>query len=274
MHIAKVLPCLLPSLLQMFHRATKHPNATVVSWSSPRVVLIRDFLAPDEIEHMVQQATGAVQGQWMCCGSCMRCPAACAALLLQLQPSPPASPCMCEPCMCAGGFERSEVVTDGEKKDSARTSFGSWLSGHKRSVKVQGPGGRGCVHSWAFPCSIVWVMRTSAWLSRCWPGWLAGCVWRQARPAHNPCAPPPFPGAGDPVPHPPAGGHPRGIWGVAVRASVRAGPGNQAWWRWGEAGACNWLGSVWSCISRKLHKSCTWPLQHAVKKPQQQHYCQ
>ncbi|PRW59635.1 putative prolyl 4-hydroxylase 10 isoform A [Chlorella sorokiniana] len=78
---------------EMFDRATKHPNATVVSWSSPRVVLIKDFLAPDEIEHLVHQATG--------------------------------------------GFERSEVVTDGEKRDTARTSFGSWLSGHKRSEKVR-----------------------------------------------------------------------------------------------------------------------------------------
>lgn len=45
---------------QIFDQATKHPNATVVSWSSPRVVLIRDFLAPEEIEHTVQQATGAL----------------------------------------------------------------------------------------------------------------------------------------------------------------------------------------------------------------------
>lgn len=45
------------------------------------------------------------------------------------------------PHLLAGGFERSEVVTDGAKQDSARTSFGSWLSGHKRSNKVE-EGGR------------------------------------------------------------------------------------------------------------------------------------
>lgn len=46
-------------MLQAFDRATKHPNATVVSWASPRVVLIRDFLSPQEIEHLERQATGA-----------------------------------------------------------------------------------------------------------------------------------------------------------------------------------------------------------------------
>lgn len=56
-NLPSVTPFVLPP--QMFDRATKHANATVVSWSSPRVVLIRDFLSPNEIEHLVQQATGA-----------------------------------------------------------------------------------------------------------------------------------------------------------------------------------------------------------------------
>ena len=75
---------------QMFDRATKHPNATVVSWSSPRVVLIRDLLAADEIEHLVQQATGtalgrtaAAYGNWADCG-CTCTPEALAALLLRV----------------------------------------------------------------------------------------------------------------------------------------------------------------------------------------------
>ncbi|EFN54375.1 hypothetical protein CHLNCDRAFT_135671 [Chlorella variabilis] len=43
---------------EVFDRAARHPNATVVSWSSPRVLLIRDFLTPDETEHLIRQATG------------------------------------------------------------------------------------------------------------------------------------------------------------------------------------------------------------------------
>lgn len=136
---------------QMFDRATKHPNATVVSWSSPRVVLIRDFLAPNEIEHLVQQATGTVLGRmaaangnfpveaalahlrhWLPCCCVFRC--SCHTSLL-----PQGFALLWNPLLLpAGGFERSEVVTDGEKLDSARTSFGSWLSGHKRSAKVGG----------------------------------------------------------------------------------------------------------------------------------------
>lgn len=44
---------------QIFDRATKHPNVTVVSWASPRVLLVRDFLAPDEVEHLLALAEGA-----------------------------------------------------------------------------------------------------------------------------------------------------------------------------------------------------------------------
>ena len=42
----------------MFDRATKHPNASIVSWGSPRVLLIKDFLSPQEVEHLVERATG------------------------------------------------------------------------------------------------------------------------------------------------------------------------------------------------------------------------
>lgn len=45
--------------LQIFDRATKHPNATVASWASPRVLLVRDFLAPHEVEHLQALAEGA-----------------------------------------------------------------------------------------------------------------------------------------------------------------------------------------------------------------------
>ena len=103
---ASLPPPLSPSLpshlalcrTQMFDRATKHPNATVVSWSSPRVVLIRDFLAPDEIEHLVQQATGTALGRMAaayrnCAGcGCTCTPEAMPALLLHVPlflPRPP-----------------------------------------------------------------------------------------------------------------------------------------------------------------------------------------
>ncbi|KAL4458441.1 hypothetical protein ABPG75_013306 [Micractinium tetrahymenae] len=46
---------------ETFDHATRHPNATVVSWASPRVLLIRDFLTPDEIEHLVALAEGGYQ---------------------------------------------------------------------------------------------------------------------------------------------------------------------------------------------------------------------
>lgn len=47
-----------PHISQVFDRATKHPNATVVSWAAPRVVLIRDFLSPAEVAHLERQARG------------------------------------------------------------------------------------------------------------------------------------------------------------------------------------------------------------------------
>ena len=44
---------------QTYDRATKHPNATVLSWAAPRVLLIRDFLAPREVQHLIDQARWA-----------------------------------------------------------------------------------------------------------------------------------------------------------------------------------------------------------------------
>jgi hypothetical protein len=42
----------------VYDRATRHFNATVLSSSSPRLLLIRDFLSPAEVEHLVRQARG------------------------------------------------------------------------------------------------------------------------------------------------------------------------------------------------------------------------
>ena len=101
---------LLETPFQVFDRATKHPNATVVSWASPRVLLIRDFLAPPEVAHLVALATGGggSGGEG------------------------------------GGGLQRSEVVSDSASRHAARTSYGTWLNGAKRDNKVRGGGGEAC----------------------------------------------------------------------------------------------------------------------------------
>lgn len=45
--------------------ATRHPNATVLSHHSPRVLLVHDFLAPDEVDHLIGIAAGMIS-QSMC----------------------------------------------------------------------------------------------------------------------------------------------------------------------------------------------------------------
>lgn len=54
-------------------RAARHPNATVLSPHAPRVLLVRGFLSPSEVEHLVTLAAGAA-GRWGrggCSGSCL-----------------------------------------------------------------------------------------------------------------------------------------------------------------------------------------------------------
>ena len=42
----------------VFERSAAHPNATVISQASPRLVLIRSFLSPAEVEHLIALAEG------------------------------------------------------------------------------------------------------------------------------------------------------------------------------------------------------------------------
>lgn len=108
----------------------------------------------------------------------------------------------------AGGFERSEVVSDEATLDASRTSFGAWLSGHKRDAKARGTGGGACtaLEGGAGRVPAVACMQRNAFdLSPPRPRTL------------------PLQGARDPAPHPRPGGHPRAVWRVAVRAAVRAG---------------------------------------------------
>lgn len=57
---------LRPRPLQVFDRATRHPNATVLSWSAPRLLVVGNFLTPAEIDHLEWQASGGCAG-----GGCM-----------------------------------------------------------------------------------------------------------------------------------------------------------------------------------------------------------
>ena len=66
----------------VYDKVTHHPNATVISWEKPRAVLIKRFLSPDEVDHLIATAES--------------------------------------------GFERSEVVSDKEAFNNARTSYGAW----------------------------------------------------------------------------------------------------------------------------------------------------
>ena len=43
---------------EVYDRASHHPNATVVSWSRPRVVTVAGFLSPHEVMHLKALAEG------------------------------------------------------------------------------------------------------------------------------------------------------------------------------------------------------------------------
>ena len=76
----------------IYDRATRHPNATVISWESPRAVLIHSFLKLGEVQHMIELAEA--------------------------------------------DFQRSQVVSDDAAINKARTSYGAWLNGARRSNTV------------------------------------------------------------------------------------------------------------------------------------------
>lgn len=46
---------------EVFDRPTRHPNATIVSWESPRVLLIRHFLTEEEVAYLIDIAKDGMQ---------------------------------------------------------------------------------------------------------------------------------------------------------------------------------------------------------------------
>lgn len=85
---------LWPFTKDAYDAPTRHPNATIISWDKPRIVLLRNFVTPQEVEHFIGLA--------------------------------------------ASGWTRSEVVDDEHAQSEARTSYGAWLNGARRTPVVKG----------------------------------------------------------------------------------------------------------------------------------------
>lgn len=41
---------------EIYDLVLKHPNAKVVHWDDPRIILVKKFLSPDEVDHMKKVA--------------------------------------------------------------------------------------------------------------------------------------------------------------------------------------------------------------------------
>ena len=122
---------------EVFERSAAHPNATLISPASPRLVLIRSFLSPGEVDHLVSLAEGepapptpAGRPSWHWSSPELRAYHLPAPLFPPFSPSAPA-------CPHPGHLERSEVVSDEVSRHEARTSFGAWLNGPRRDDAVR-----------------------------------------------------------------------------------------------------------------------------------------
>lgn len=152
-----------PAPQQVYDHLLLHPNVTVLSLESPRVLLFRQLITPEEAQHLIALASvttqagaggggpagvGGARGRWctyaIATRLCCRCSPAEPPLVVKAC-CPPGRLCsqgvrrLLSPPPAAGGpagFTRSQVVDDDLPEIDGRTSFGAWLNGPKRDATV------------------------------------------------------------------------------------------------------------------------------------------